>query len=177
MILNVIDTIEVKQQDVHDSQGRMYSLTIRPYKNVDNRIDGAVLALFDIDDIRRHEAQAEDAREYAEAVFNSVREPLIVLDVELRVRQVNPAFTSMFYVPRNEVQGKLLYELPGGQWNVPKLRRLLEEIVPGNTHFEHFEIDYQLDGGGAKKLKLSGRRIMGSDKRPSLVLLAVEPVG
>src|SRR5262249_43393586 len=48
MILNVIDTIEVKQQDVHDSQGRMYSLTIRPYKNVDNRIDGAVLALFDI---------------------------------------------------------------------------------------------------------------------------------
>jgi two-component system CheB/CheR fusion protein len=173
-ILRVIDTMDVHQQDVLDSQGRMYSLTIRPYKSVDNRIDGAVLALFDVDDSHRHAAEAQAAQEYAEAVFNTVREPLVVLNVEMRIQQVNPAFCSMFQLTMGEVKGRLLYELAGGQWNVPKLRLLLEEIVPANTHFENFEVEYQFDGGGAKRLLLNGRRVMGSEKRPSLVLLAIE---
>ena len=109
MILEVIDTISVQTRDVKDSQGRTYSLTVRPYKNVDNRIDGAVLALFDIDDARTHQGHAQEAREYAEAIFNAVREPLVVLDARLRVQRVNPAFSSMFQMSEGDVfsTGKL----------------------------------------------------------------------
>jgi two-component system CheB/CheR fusion protein len=174
LILGVIATIHVYQQDVLDSQGRTYSLTIRPYKDVNNRIDGAVLALYDIEDIRQHANKAAAAHEYAEAVFNTVREPLVVLDSELRIEQVNPAFSKMFQAGMADVKGRLIYELAGGQWNVPKLRNLLEEIVPRDTQFEGFEVEYKFANGETKRLLLNGRRILGSDKRPSLVLLAIE---
>jgi two-component system CheB/CheR fusion protein len=177
LILNVIDTVEVRQQEVRDAQGRIYSLTIRPYKTVDNRIDGAVLSLYDTDEIRRHEEDAGEAREYAEAVFDTVRQPLLVLDSELRVERVNAAFCSMFQVPKADVKGKLLYELATGQWNLPKLRKLLQEIVPRNTRFENYEVEYDFPGQGMKQLKLSGRLILGSTKRPNLVLMAIEALG
>src|SRR5438093_9229013 len=87
LILEVIDTIAVQHRDVQDSQGRTYSLTVRPYKNMDNRIDGAVLMLYDIDEIRRHEREAQEAREYAEAIFDAARDPMLVLDAKMHVER------------------------------------------------------------------------------------------
>jgi len=174
LILEVIDTISVQQRDVLDSQGRTLSLTIRPYKSVDNRIDGAVLTLFDVDEIRRHELQAQEAREYAEAVFNTVREPLLVLDGKLRVQTVNPAFCRVFGVTLDDVRGRLLYELGAGAWNNPRLRNLLEDVLPSDSHFEDFEIRQEFAGVGMKQIRLNARRISGSDHRPALILLAME---
>jgi two-component system CheB/CheR fusion protein len=176
MILEVIDTITVQHRDVQDQQGRTYSLTVRPYKNVDNRIDGAVLALFDIDEIRHHENQAQEAREYAEAIFNAARDPLLVLDGKLRIDRVNSAFSAMFQTSNGDVVGRSLHEIFGGQWNQPELRKRLEEVVPKGSHFEHFELDHRLNGGVQKRLRLGGRRISASDKRPALILLTVEEI-
>src|SRR5262245_51150213 len=174
MILEVIDTITVQHRDVQDQQGRTYSLTIRPYKNVDNRIDGAVLALFDIDEIRHHESQAQEAREYAEAIFNSVRDPLVVLDGKLRIDRVNNAFSTMFQTSNGDVVGRSLSEIFGGQWDKPELRKVLEEVVPRGSVFENFELDHRSNGGAQKKLRMSGWRISASDRRPALIRLMVE---
>jgi two-component system CheB/CheR fusion protein len=175
LIVEVTDTITVQHREVQDSQGRTYSLTVRPYKSVDNRIDGALLALFDIDEIRQHQSHVQEAREYAEAIFNTVREPLVVLDHRLRVERINPAFTEIFRLAKSEAEGQLFFELPGGQWNVPELRNLLDQIVPRHSKFENFELFYEFGTAGKKRLLLSGRRISGSDKRPALVLLAIQP--
>jgi len=174
MILEVIDTITVQQREVQDSQGRTYSLTVRPYKNVDNRIDGAVLMLYDIDEIRRHEIEAQEAREYAEAIFNAARDPMVVLDGKLRVDRVNNAFTAAFQKANGEVAGRSLQEIFDGQWNEAELRRLLEEVIPRGSHFENFEIEHRHSHGEKKRLWLNGRRISASDKRPALILLTME---
>jgi len=107
-----------------------------------------VLALYDIDEIRRHQSQAQDAREYAEAVFNTVREPLVVLDGELRIQRTNPAFTVMFQISKGDVEGRRLYELAGGSWSLPRLKTLLEEVLPHDRHFEDVEIQHDFPGIG-----------------------------
>jgi two-component system CheB/CheR fusion protein len=177
LILEVIDTITVQQRDVQDVQGRTFSLTVRPYKNVDNRIDGAVLMLYDIDEIRRHEDEAQEAREYAEAIFNAARDPMLVLDGKLHVERVNNAFSAMFQKANGDVAGRSLQELFGGQWDQPQLRQLLEEVVPRGSPFQKFEIEHRFSGDGQKRLLLNGRRITASDKRPALILLTVEEIG
>jgi two-component system CheB/CheR fusion protein len=176
MILEVIDTVTLQQREVQDAQGRTFSLTVRPYKNLDNRIDGAVLALFDIDEIREHERQAQEAQEYAEAIFNSVRDPLLVLDDTLRIDRVNSAFSRIFPTGNGDVVGRRLPEIFGGQWNKPELRRLLEEVVPRGTAFECFEVEHRFDGDVQRRLRLGGRRISASDKRPARILLMVEEI-
>src|SRR5439155_22810281 len=128
---------------VHDYQGRTYSLTVRPYKNVDSRIDGAVLMLYDIDAIRRHEHEAQEAREYAEAVFHAARDPLVVLDGKLRVERVNSAFLGLVQKANGYVVGRPLSEVFDGQWNQSELRKLLEEVIPRGSHFGDFEIEHR----------------------------------
>jgi hypothetical protein len=100
----------------------------------------------------------------------------VVLDSELRIQRINPAFCLMFRVAKTDVEGRLLYELAGGQWNLSELRKLLEGIVPGGGHFENFEVEQDFPGIGKKRLRLSGRRISGSDRRPAQTLLAIDEV-
>lgn len=97
-----------------------------------------------------------------------------MLDSKLRIQRINPAFTAMFRLAKSEAEGQLFCELPGGQWNVPELHNLLEHIVPQHTQFENFEVLYDFGEAGKKRLHLSGRRISGSDKRPALILLAIQ---
>src|SRR5262249_10057470 len=128
LISEVIDTVTVKHREVQDQQGRTFSLTIRPYKNVDNRIDGAVLALFDIDEVRRHEQEAHEAREFAEWVLTAAPVPLIVMDPELRIRSVNPAFCEKFQIEASQIEGRPFPEIGDGVWNMPELRKRLDRI-------------------------------------------------
>src|SRR5207244_12745668 len=74
LILEVIDTVSIKHREVQDANGHAWSLTIRPYKNIDNRIDGAVLALFDVHEARRHQNEAQAARDYAAAILDAIPE-------------------------------------------------------------------------------------------------------
>jgi len=93
--------VEARELEVQDAAGRWYSLRIRPYKDLDNRIDGAVLALLDIDAIKRHEQELAETRALASAVVDTTDEPLAVLDEDLRLRLVNAAFRRRF-VPHDE---------------------------------------------------------------------------
>ena len=176
IILEVIDTISVQQREVQDLQGRAYSLTVRPYKSMDNRIDGAVLALIDVEESRRISNAAQEAREYAEAIFNTVREALIVLDRDLRVERANPAFYSMFHLSKGDVERRLFGELGGRMFDIERLKTALEGVLNGPHQFDHLEIEHEFPRVGKKRLLLSGRRISGSDKRPPLILLALDEV-
>src|SRR5262249_5122505 len=126
LIAEVIETIAVQHREVQDAQGRWFSLTIRPYKNVDNRIDGAVLALFNLDDIRRSEAEAQSAREFAEALLSLTPEPLVVLDTQRRIVQANAAFCRLTRLNSVDLQGKSLVDIADGAWNTSEIQSIFQ---------------------------------------------------
>ena len=133
-ILEVIDTLTPTSQEVQDHQGHWYDLRIRPYRTIDNRIDGAMVVLVDIDALKRSMEQLQAARNYAQAIVETVREPLIVLDDRLRVLTANQSFYRVFQVAAAETEQQSLFELGNGQWNILSLRERLERILPEDSH-------------------------------------------
>src|SRR5207248_584356 len=118
----VINSVRPRETEVQDNHGRWYSLRLLPYKTLDYRIDGAVLVLVDIDELKRSEQRIRAALDYAQAIVETVREPLLVLTENLQIERGNRSFYQMFGVAPSETQGRLLYEIAGGQWNIPELR-------------------------------------------------------
>jgi two-component system, chemotaxis family, CheB/CheR fusion protein len=137
-ILEVIDTLISKEQEVQDRHGRWYSVQIRPYRTTENKIDGVVITYADIDTVKKSLALSQEAREYSEAIVETVREPLLVLDAGLHIKSANKAFYQTFMVTPEETLDKSIFDLGNGQWNIPQLRVLLEEILPNNRLFDRF---------------------------------------
>jgi two-component system CheB/CheR fusion protein len=176
LVREVIDTLAVRECEVQDRDGRWYSLRVRPYTAADNRIDGAVLALLDIDALKHSEREAEAARQLAEATIRTVRDPLVALDGALRVKMANDAFYRTFHVTREETDGKLIYELGAGQWNIPALRTLLEDILPRDTFFDDFEVTHDFPHLGTRTMIVNGRRLQAADGANDLILLGLEDI-
>ncbi len=173
MILEVINSLTISEQEIQDTQGRWYSMTIRPYKTVDNRIDGAIVTLEDIDSLKLGMLRIQEARDYAEAIVETVREPLIVLSKDLRVVTANQAYYNNFGVTPDAIENKSFYGLQDGIWNMPKLRQLLEEIIRENSEFRDFEVDYEAPGAGRRIMLLNARRVALEEQ---LILLAIEDI-
>src|SRR3989442_882325 len=159
LLQEVIDTISERELEVQDTEGRWYSLRVRPYLTLDNKIDGVVLVLADIATLKRSERDIAAARDYAEAILRTTRYPLLVLTAELRVHAANAAFCQTFKVPPGETNGRLIYELGNGQWNIPKLRELLEDILPRNSFFDDFEVTHDFERIGRRTMLLNARRL------------------
>lgn len=176
MISDVLESLTTRECDVQDIDGRWYSLRIRPYKTTDNRIDGVVLTLLDIDVIKRSFAVANDARLFAEAVIATVREPLLVLDGAMKVKMANQSFYRLFQTKADETEQKLVYELGNGQWDIPALRELLEKILPSKSSFENYPVSHDFPLLGKKTMMLNARRMVTPDNHTSWILLAIEPV-
>ncbi len=174
LIAGVTDTLAPKEVDVQDRDGRWHSLRIRPYKTLENKIDGAILALVDIDTMRRSLAEAREAREFADAIVETVRHPLLVLDGDLRVKTANRAFYQLFRMRPEETENRFIYNLGKAQWDIAKLRELLEGILPKSSRFENFEVDAEFPGAGRRKLVLNARRIADEGLKTKSILLAME---
>ena len=174
LIAEVMDSLTTREIEVQDREGRWHSLCIRPYKTLQNKIDGVVLALVDIDTGRRALAEARQARDFAEAVIATTRQPLLVLDGKLRVKMANRAFYQLFKVRPEETEKQLIYALGEAQWDIARLRKLLGEILAKNTHFENFTVDIVFPGVGRKKLLLNARRLVGGNPDAPEILLAME---
>jgi len=127
-------------------------------------------------DEKRAEQAIQEAREYAESIVATVREPLLVLDADLRVVLANRAFYLKFGVKPEETRGSFIYDLGNGQWDIPRLRELLEEILPGNTSFYDFEVEHNFPSLGHKVMMLNARRLYRETKKPRLILLAIQDV-
>jgi two-component system CheB/CheR fusion protein len=107
LIAECIDTIGVIEREVRDRQGRWYGLRIRPYRSTDNKIDGAVLALFDIDAPKRHEVSVRSATQLAEAILRASPRPMGLIDSEWRLRSANKPFLTLLRLP-DGFEGQLL---------------------------------------------------------------------
>jgi two-component system, chemotaxis family, CheB/CheR fusion protein len=174
LIAEVIETISVQQRDVRDSQGRWFQLTIRPYKNVDNRIDGAVLALFNSDDVRKHEVEAQAVRELADGLLTVAPQPQVILEEEHKVMQANAAFSRLLHVDGADVRGKSIFELAGGIWNTPEIRLILENASVGSSATQ--EVALPLPANASKPARLTARKVRGSGDS-SLTILAIQTDG
>ena len=118
----------------------------------------------------------QDALEYAENIINSVREPLIVLDGDLKVISASRSFYEVFKVKPEETEKQLIYDLGNRQWDIPKLRELLEDILPKTTSFDNFEVEHDFLGVGKRIMLLNARQIYQKANRTKLILLAIEDI-
>lgn len=123
----------------------------------------------------------EESWIYIKTVVDVVREPILILDKDFRVMAANEPFYRTFQVEPKDTESKIVYELGNGQWNIPALRKLLEEILPKNTFFKGFEVPYEFPFIGRKIMILNARQIhfkedTASELFPPIILLAMEDV-
>jgi PAS domain S-box-containing protein len=117
----------------------------------------------------------EDIQNYAQNIVDTVREPLLILDATLRVQSANRAFYQTFHVSPGETEGRLIYELGNGQWDIPDLRRLLEDIVPKSSVFNDFELEHTFPVIGRRAMLLNARKLRAG-RHGELLVLAMEDV-
>ena len=175
-VKRVVDTLHVSSEEVQDAAGSWYALNIRPYRTVDDLIAGAVVTWQDIDPLKRGLQAAEQARDYAEGMIETIREPLVVLDADLRIQRATRAFYDTFLAGREETEGRFLYDLGNGQWNNPRLRELIGAALFRSEPFRDFELVHEFPHIGMRTMRLNGRRIPFPHSDRRTLLLSIEDV-
>jgi two-component system CheB/CheR fusion protein len=176
LLATVVRDIVIVEREVQDHEGHWYRLQIRPYKTLDNRIDGAVLVLMDIDVIKKRNQELVLAIDFAKSIIETMPEPVLVLNGELCVLMANRSFYEAFEVKPEATLNHLVYELGDGQWNKPDLRVLLEEILPHDQNFLNHEVIYDFPGIGWKSFMLSGRYMVQEPDTDPLILLSLSDI-
>ncbi len=166
LILDVIETLHLKESEVQDNSGNWYRLRIRPYRTKENKIEGAVLALSDIDEFKRSLEQMSEV----------IWEPLLALDSGLRIMRANEAFYKTFGVSPGETEGRLIFDLGNGQWKIPQLRHLLEKVLPEKEKIRDFLVRHDFPNLGSRRMLLNARRMNAGHGEKELVLLAIKDV-
>lgn len=122
----------------------------------------------------------EESWTYIKTVVDVVRDPILILDRDLCVIAANESYYRTFKVEPKDTKGSVVYKLGNGQWNVPALRRFLEDILPSNSFFKGFQVDHEFPSIGRKIMILNARRIYreggGSVLFPPIIMLAIEDV-
>jgi two-component sensor histidine kinase len=136
------------------------------------RPDLILVAISDVTEVEKALFELQGHREYVDKLIDALRESLIVLDWELRVKHANGPFYSTFRAEPAETEGRLIYEIGNGQWNIPELRKLLEEILPKEESFDDFEVMHEFETIGYRHMLLNARRLDHLD----LIVLAIEDV-
>ena len=172
----VLKTMVSRETQLQTNGGSWYLMRIVPYRTTENIIDGVVITFSDITDFKRMGVSMIDRAEYAEGIIRTVRESLLVLSGELKIVSANPCFYRTFHVTPEETEGQTLYDLGNGQWNIPALRKLLEELLPKNTQIEGFLIEHEFPTIGKRRMLLNARRIAQEGSRKELILLAIEDI-
>src|SRR5450830_905800 len=118
----------------------------------------------------------DKASEYAESIIDTVREPLIALDQDLRVVTASRSFYEFFKVKPEETVGQLIYDLGNKQWNIPKLRELLETILPQQATFDNYEVEHDFSTIGKRIMLLNARQIQRGSGKERIILLSIEDI-
>ncbi|MDT7603031.1 MAG: hypothetical protein QOF61_1028, partial [Acidobacteriota bacterium] len=122
------------------------------------------------------ELREDRALDYFQNIVETVREPLVILDSDLRVQGASRSFYQTFKVTSEETEGRLIYELGDRQWDIPALRTLLEEILPERTQFDGFEVVHDFPRVGRRVILLNARRIISEERNATTILLAIEDI-
>ncbi len=190
----VLDTLIPHEREICTLDGVLYLVRTQPYRTLDNVIDGVVLNFTDVtefkrlgDSLRRTTAElaatlqaaTQQARELAEGIVDTVVEPLIVLDSALQVISASRSFYQHFQVTADQTLGRKIYALGTGQWAIPALRELLENILPQNRVMNGYRVELNFPGLGLCRMVLNARRIVTAMGNTELILLAmvtIEPL-
>lgn len=176
MIRETLETLTVQQSRIQNREGRWYSVFVRPYRTEDNRIDGVVIAFFDIDELTRALAFAVESRDFAEGIVETVQHPMLVLDSELKVQRATAAFYKTFALSPKETVGISIYQVGTGQWSNSPLRASLDHALTRDVPFRDIDVEWDLPDAGKRIMRLNGRRIVGSGRSAQKLLLAIEDV-
>ena len=122
------------------------------------------------------ELEIKDALEYTNSIINTVRSPLIILYEDLSVALANRSFYQVFKVKPEETEGQLIYDLGNRQWDIPKLRELLEDVLPKTTSFDNFEVEHSFPDIGKRMMLLNACRIYLEANRTKLIILTIEDI-
>jgi len=147
-----------------------------PIYDKEGKITGVVLVFRDETEKRKAEKAVAEALSFAQSIIATVREPLVVLDAGLRILSANRAFYRVFQVMPEETEGRLFYELGNRQWDIPELRRLLEDILPQNTVFDDYQIEHNFPHIGPRTMLLNARRISREANKTDMILLGIEDI-
>ena len=120
--------------------------------------------------------KVKDSLGFAVSIIDTVREPLAILDPQLRVQYANRSFYQTFAVTPQDTENRLIYDLGNGQWNIPRLKTLLEEILPKDHSFRDLEVDHVFEGIGRRRMLLNARKIWREGNHSELILLAFEDI-
>jgi two-component system CheB/CheR fusion protein len=167
LLLDAMEGGNRKPLNIRDAHGHWYSLRILPSAGSNGKVDGAVVMLIDIDAAKR-------GLDFAEAIVETVREPLVILNHNLRVVSANKAFYETFQATPQETEDRLIYDLGEGQWNIPKLRELLDNILPAHSAFRDFEVVHEFTRVGRKVMLLNAREVFDANAQARTILLAIE---
>ncbi len=161
LVAEVIDTLNMREIEVQDREGRWFLLRIRPYRTSESKIEGAVLVLVDISDLRLAIDQL------TELSLN----PMLILTDVFRVTKANEAFYKTFSVGAGETEGRTIFELGEGQWNIPAFRVLLEQILPENRRVEKYRIEHEFPRIGRRTFLVSARRLYQQSKGTHYIVM------
>jgi chemotaxis protein methyltransferase CheR/two-component system CheB/CheR fusion protein len=187
MVLQSLSSIE---EEITASDERWFKVRIMPYRTQENVIDGVVITFIDITESKRAAVDIEGTRkelvlinesenqahQFADCLINTVREPLISLDQNLRVVTVNRSFYDLFKVKPEQTIGQFIYDLGNKQWNIPKLRELLEKIIPEKNSFDNYEVEHDFAIIGNRTMLLNARQIEQEKGHKRAILLAIEDI-
>ena len=172
----VLDKLISIEAEVRSNVGRWYVRRMLPYRTQDDRIAGVVVTFVDITEHKQSADAINEARIYAETIVETIRQPLLVLDSELRIRSANRAFHKLFAVSATETENSLLYELGNRQWDIPPLRSLLDAVLRTEAKIDDFSVEQDFPVLGRRTMLLSAHKIQGDSGRENLILLAIEDV-
>jgi two-component system CheB/CheR fusion protein len=175
----VLKTLVPKEMETLSEDGRWYLLKIRPYRTIENMIDGLVLTFTDIHALKSSETNLRESRGlriYFESIVNAIQQPLLVLDKDLKTVTANEAFYTLFNVKSAETKGKPIHELGEKGWDIPELGERLARVISKDDGFEGLKLEHHFPRVGRKQLLLGAQRIKQDDGQFEHMLLTIEDV-
>jgi len=173
-VSEVIETITARELDVQDREGHWFRLQVRPYKTADNRIEGAVIVLMDIQSLKQNLLESKSALDYATSIANTVPLPLVVLDSQLQLKSANQVFYEQFHATAKN-EGTDLFTIIGGTKKaVSSLRKTLTDVFVSKKALKDFEINYEFSNAECRNMLLNVRQVEWIGDEPHALLLAMQ---
>ncbi len=159
-----------------DGTVRSIADSAAPVRNASGELIGVVMVFRDVSEMRRKEHSIEHALAYADGILDTIRDPFVVLDADLRIRSASRSYYQVFDVKPGTIEGSLLYELGNGDWNIPHLRTMLEAVLESGEPFRDIEVDFACERSGRRRLLLNAQKVLRSGVEAELILLSIEDI-
>lgn len=168
----VLASLRPAETEADSDAGRWYIRRTIPYRSGSDLIDGVVVTFSDITERKVREQEVQAARDFAECIVDTVRDPLLILTPELSVRSANEPFYRDFRVDKADTVGRSMFDLGNRQWDIAELRRLLLDVLPQNKQIRDFEVSHTFEQIGPRTMLLNARQLDSLQ----LILLAIEDI-